>query len=143
MRWLLLFLVASVPAHVRAGDIETLRSSWVHYLHDKQLEKAIALYADDAIFFEPDGKRAVGKAEIRALFSSVMKTFDSDIHLKNLASDRSGDMAYESGDFDEVLVAAATGQRINARGSYLMILKRQSNDRWKIVQHMWTRSVDR
>jgi len=129
------------PARAQAIDIRSFQDSWGLYLHDKQLDKAMDLYTDDAIFFEPDGKRASGKAEIRTLFSTVMKTFNSAIHFKSAAAGVSRDLAYASGDFDEVLTTIATGAKINSRGSYLMVLKRQPDGKWKIVQHMWTQAA--
>jgi uncharacterized protein (TIGR02246 family) len=142
----LLLLVVSIaglagPVRAQPNDIQNLEDSWRRYLHDKQLEKAMDLYTDDAIFFEPDGKRATGKAEIRTLFRTVMKTFNSDIHFKSAAADVSGKLAYDSGDFEEVLTTIATGAKINSRGSYLMVLKRQPDGKWKIAQHMWTQAV--
>ncbi len=145
LRRLILFAVSMAalagPVRAQPNDIQSLQDSWRRYLHDKQLEKAMDLYTEDAIFFEPDGKRATGKAEIRTLFSTVMKTFDSDIHFKSAAEGVSGDLAYASGDFDEVLTTTATGAKINSRGSYLMVLKRQPDGKWKIAQHMWTQAA--
>jgi ketosteroid isomerase-like protein len=142
----LLFFAVSIavvagPVAAQPNDIQNLQDSWRRYLHDKQLDKAMDLYTEDAIFFEPDGKRATGKAEIRTLFSTVMKTFNSDIHFKSAAMDVSGGFAYASGDFDEVLTTIATGAKITSRGSYLMVLERQPGGKWKIAQHMWTQAA--
>ncbi len=35
-------------------------------------------------------------------------------------------------------LAFATGAKIAAKGSYLIIFKRQPNGSWQIVQHVWT-----
>jgi hypothetical protein len=48
------------------------------------------------------------------------------------------DLAYDSGDFKETLTTIATGGKITAKGSYIIIFKRQPNGSWQIVQHVWT-----
>ena len=125
----LALLALHFTANAQTGELKNLRDSWVQYLQTKQLDKSMDLYTDDAIFFEPDGKRAAGKAELRDLFSTVMKTFNSEIHLKSVASGTSGSLSYDSGDFDEVLVAAATGAKINSRFSVSRICKRNGSSR--------------
>jgi ketosteroid isomerase-like protein len=67
-----------------------------------------------------------------------MATFHSDLTLNSQNLEASGDLAYDSGDFQETLTNIATGAKIRAKGSYIIIFKRQSDRNWQIVQHVWT-----
>src|SRR5580700_2216114 len=67
-----------------------------------------------------------------------MATFNSDLTLHSKNLETSGDLAYDSGDFDESLTVIATGAKITSKGSYVIIFKRQPNGIWQIVQHIWT-----
>ncbi len=77
-------------------------------------------------------------AALRTLFQTIMATFNSDLTLHSQNLETSGDLAYDSGDFQETLTTIATGAKITAKGSYIIIFKRQPNGSWQIVQHAWT-----
>jgi ketosteroid isomerase-like protein len=115
-----------------------LREAWVQDLRTKQLEPILKFYAVDAAFLQPDCERITGSAALRTLFQTIMATFNSDLTLHSQNLEASGDLAYDSGDFQETLTNIATGAKINSQGSYVIIYKRQANGAWQIVQHVWT-----
>jgi ketosteroid isomerase-like protein len=67
-----------------------------------------------------------------------MATFNCDLTLHSHNLETSGDLAYDSGDFEESLTTIATGAKITPKGSYIFIFKRQPNSSWQIVQQVWT-----
>jgi ketosteroid isomerase-like protein len=67
-----------------------------------------------------------------------MATFNSDLTLHSQNLETSGDLAYDSGDFQETLTTIATGAKANAKGSYIIIFRHQPNGSWQIVQQVWT-----
>lgn len=115
-----------------------LREDWVMALHTKQLEPILKFYAADAAFLQPSGERITGTAALRNLFQAIMTSFNSDLVLHSLNLETSGDLAYDSGDFEENLTNIANGAKIASKGSYVIIYKRQANGNWQIVQHVWT-----
>jgi ketosteroid isomerase-like protein len=129
------------PAAPQASTIVTLakiREAWVQDLRTKQLEPMLKFYAPDAVFLQPNGERITGSAALRTLFQTIMGTFNSDLTLHSQNLETSGDLAYDSGDFQETLTTIATGAKITTKGSYIIIFKRQPNGSWQIVQHVWT-----
>ena len=131
----------SASAAPQASTLVTLakiREAWVQDLRAKQLEPILKFYAPDAVFLQPTGERITGSAALRTLFQTIMATFNSDLILHSQNLETSGDLAYDSGDFQETLTTIATGARITAKGSYIIIFKRQPNGSWQIVQHVWT-----
>jgi ketosteroid isomerase-like protein len=130
---------ASAPPQTSTLEaLAKIRESWVQDLRAKQLEPILKFYAPDAVFLQPTGERIAGSGAIRALFQNIMATFNSDLTLRSRTLDTSGDLAYDSGDFQESLTTIATGSKINSQGSYLLIYKRQPDGSWRIVQHAWT-----
>jgi ketosteroid isomerase-like protein len=117
-----------------------IRQAWVEDLRTKKLEPILKFYATDAVFLQPSGERITGSVAIRGLFQTIMASFDSDLTLHSRNLETSGDLAYDSGDFEETLTTIATGAKITSKGSYIIIYRRQSNDDWLIVQHIWTGS---
>ena len=132
------------PTAIAASQAMTLltltkiREAWVQDLRTKQLEPILKFYAPDAVFLQPTGERITGSAALRTLFQTIMATFNSDLTLHSQNLEISGDLAYDSGDFQETLTTIASGARFTAKGSYIFIFKRQPNGIWQIVQHVWT-----
>jgi ketosteroid isomerase-like protein len=132
------------PAAIAAPQASTIvalariREAWVQDLRTKQLEPILKFYASDAVFLQPTGERLTGSAALRTLFQNIMATFNSDLTLNSQNLETSGDLAYDSGDFQETLTTIATGAKITSKGSYVIIFKRQPNGSWQIVQHVWT-----
>jgi ketosteroid isomerase-like protein len=132
---------AATAADPQASTLATLakiREAWVQDLRTKQLEPILTFYAPKAAFLQPNGERITGSAALRTLFQNIMATFNSDLMLNSRNLETSGELAYDSGDFEETLTNIASGAKISSKGSYLMIYKRQSNGSWQIVQHVWT-----
>jgi ketosteroid isomerase-like protein len=115
-----------------------LRVNWSASLQRKQLQKAMDLFTEDAIFYSPGDKSLVGKKAISTLYRQVMTQFTSHCHLQSEGVSICGSLAYDSGSYSETLVDTQT-RKINVlKGSYLMTLKKQAGNVWKITRIMWT-----
>ena len=121
-------------------SLAKIRQAWIEDLRTKKPEPILKFYAADAVFLQPSGERITGSTAIRSLFQTIMASFNSDLVLHSQNLETSGDLAYDSGDFEESLTTIATGAKINSKGSYIIIYRRQPNGDWQIVQHAWTGS---
>ena len=119
--------------------IAKIRTEWANDLHSKQLDRIMELYALDAVFLQPNGQRITGRSAIRRLTEIVMAKFTSDIALRSLASEHSGKLAYDSGEFSETLITSADSSSTHTRGNYLMVFRHEKN-RWLIIEQVWTES---
>jgi ketosteroid isomerase-like protein len=132
------FSTTATPQASTIVALAKIREAWVQDLRTKQLEPILKFYAPDAVFLQPSGERITGSTALRTLFQTIMATFNSDLTLHSQNLETSGDLAYDSGEFQETLITIATGAKITAKGSYIIIFKRQPNGSWQIVQHVWT-----
>jgi ketosteroid isomerase-like protein len=128
---------AATPQASTIVAIAKIREAWVQDLRTKQLEPILKFYASDAVFLQPNGDRITGATALRTLFQNIMATYHSDLTLHSQNLETSGDLAYDSGDFQETLTTIATGAKITSKGSYIMILKRGPEGSWQIIQHAW------
>jgi len=136
---LALFCSSSAIAQTStSATLAKIRETWLQDLRTKQLEPILKFYAPDAVFLQPTGERISGPAALRTLFQTIMATFNSDLTLHSQNLEASGDLAYDSGDFQEALTNIATGAKINSKGSYIIIFKRQPDGNWQIVQQVFT-----
>jgi ketosteroid isomerase-like protein len=129
---------AAAPQSPTLATLAKIRADWVEDLRAKRLEPILKSYAADAVFLQPAGERITGSAALRTLFQTIFATFDSDLTLHSQNLEASGDLAYDSGDFEEALTTIATGSKINTKGSYIIIFRRQPDGSWKIAQQVWT-----
>jgi ketosteroid isomerase-like protein len=132
------FPPAATPQASTIAALAKIREAWVQDLRTKQLEPILKFYASDAVFLQPTGERLTGSAALRTLFQTIMSTFNSDLILHSQNLETSGDLAYDSGDFQETLTTIATGAKITSKGSYIIIFRRQASGSWQIVQQAWT-----
>jgi len=133
--------ILSTTAASQSSTLATLakiREAWSQDLHAKQLEAILKIYAPDAVFLQPTGERIAGAPALRNLFQNIMASFDSNLNLHSQNLETSGDLAFDSGDFQESLTAIATGAKITSKGSYIIIFKRQPDGSWQIVQQVFT-----
>jgi uncharacterized protein (TIGR02246 family) len=131
---------AAIPAQTlrtASDDIAKLRAEWVKDLRTKQLDPIANLYSEDAVFVQPTGARITGRPAIRELCKNIMATFTSDITLHPVTNARSGNLAYESGDFSETLTNVSDGNAQQSSGAYVMMYKRQPNGVWLIAEQVW------
>ena len=147
-RWMILGFVAVIAVSgvcqqpPSAGDaLARLRTEWAKDLHDKRLDHIVSLYAPDAVFLPPNGERIVGRPAIRDLTKKAMDAFTSDITFQSVNSEFSGELAFDSGVFSETLTSMADGNKSRGEGNYLMVLKRQPDGAWLIVQQAWIASA--
>jgi ketosteroid isomerase-like protein len=129
---------SAAPQAATLANLAQIREAWVQALRTKQLDSILKFYAPDAVFLQPNGERITGPAALRTLFQNIMATFNSDLTLHSQTLETSGDLAYDSGDFQESLTAISTGAKIFSKGSYIIIFRRQPDHNWQIIQHVWT-----
>jgi len=130
------------PAQGKTAESEKvfkqLREDWARNLREKHVDASVAEYAAEGEFIEPDGTRVRGAADLRKLYETVTHTFDSDLVFDSKRVETAGALAYDSGEFREVLTMRATGKRLFSTGSYLTVYRREDDGRWLIAQQVWT-----
>ena len=140
MRYILSLLILSLcwePA-VAAPAPPALSAQWAADWSAKKLDAVMAGYAPQPIFLPTIGPRWVGAADIRKNCAGLLATYNPHIAVHSLQTAESGDLAYDSGTYDETLVPAKAGKPIAAKGAYLFLFQRQKNGAWKILEQTFT-----
>lgn len=136
-------LYAFCAAEAIAGSdariaVAQARDGWLVAFKAKNVEQTISFYASDAVFLQPIGDRIEGIEAIRELYKKVVNTFDSDLQIKSRNLEVSTGLAFDSGEYEEILTDRATAQKQHFRGQYVMVFRLSSDGHWKIIQHVWT-----
>ena len=142
--FILAFLLCSLSADEAIAGSEAkvqvaqARDKWLAAFKSKNVDQAISFYASDAAFLQPTGARIEGIEAIRELYNKVASTFDSDLLIRSRNLEVSADLAFDSGEYEEILTDRATAQKQHFRGQYVMVFRLSSDGHWKIIQHVWT-----
>jgi uncharacterized protein (TIGR02246 family) len=124
------------PDRRAASNVAKISERWAKEWTAKNLEALVALYAEDAVFLPATGSRVTGRTAIRELFAGALASHPSQLQVHSEATEQSGHLAYDSGEYEEL---SPSGDVIpSGRGNYLLVVRRQGKNRWRIVQHMWT-----
>jgi uncharacterized protein (TIGR02246 family) len=114
---------------IRQADAATLNAAQA-----KDVDGAIANYADDASWLPPNAPMLNGKAAIRAGWSKLIGSpgFNIDWQIVKLEVGRAGDLAYTIYTYQLALEGSA-GKPIADHGKDMAIWKKQSDGTWKMV----------
>jgi uncharacterized protein (TIGR02246 family) len=125
-------------AAASASPYSALSDEWAADWSAKKLDAVMALYAPDAEFMPGFTESWVGTATIRKNFAGMLAQYTTDLHLHSMRCAASGDLAYDSGVYDETITQLKDGKVIRPRGNYLFVFQRQKNGEWKILEQTWT-----
>lgn len=112
---------------IRAAD-----QAWSQAAQNKDLDKTLSFYADDASVLPFNEPIATGKDQIKQVWSSLMAKpgFSLTFAPTKIDVAKSDDLAYEVGTF-ELKMNDAQGNPATIPGKYVVAWKRQSKGEWK------------
>lgn len=126
------------PQSDNGGPAQQIAQQWARLYNGEKLEPLVALYAPDGEFFPTSGERVAGTAALRALFQGALAVNKPVIQMTSVTSARSGNLAYDSGEYVEIITRKASGQAYPLTGHYLIVCRLSSGNHWSIAQQMWT-----
>lgn len=116
------------------AEVDQIRSDWIAAAERDDAAAVAALYADDAVVVGPAGQPAQGRQAIQEAFAA---DFPQATNLQVTSSDVevSGDLVTDMGEFTQT-VQTPDGQQQTVTGRYIVVLRRQADGAWRIVQHL-------
>lgn len=109
---------------------------------ERNLEKIMSFYADDAILLPTAEPQVSGKVAIRAEWKHILAipNFESKASLKNVEVASSGDFGYTTGTYVATMMGE-DGKPATEPGKWLTIWKRQSDGNWLIKVETYNTDV--
>jgi uncharacterized protein (TIGR02246 family) len=150
---------ASTPAGVSEGsasmvEIARIRERWVQHWNAGEIQPILQNYAPDAVLLPANGQRVTGREAIAKYFQQAMDSGVGMLRLESVACDAARSLAYDSGKLKYTPGSAAPNQPHQVspiapseppghqvEGNYLVVLRREKDGRWLIVQHAFTEAV--
>jgi len=131
----LLLSACRVPAPTTTDEAAAVRDAWLTAFNARQLEPALALYTDDAVFLPPTGNRIAGSAALRGLYTQAFAARTVHLTLTSAQLTRHGDLAYDSGDYRESV--DQNGQHGELSGGYVFVY-RHTDAGWRVAAQSWS-----
>jgi uncharacterized protein (TIGR02246 family) len=134
---ILLVVPFAGPLTAQSADEQAIRTAaadWAKAALDKNLDKTVSYYAEDAHMYPFNAPRTETKEDIRKVWTAFLTAPGSVIQTKttSVTVAKSGDLAYETGTFS-LRQNNAQGQSDETPGKYVVVWKKQSNQEWKAV----------
>jgi len=109
-----------------------------HALGTGDIQTLATYYTNDAIQFPPNRPPLIGWAKIKASLERELSgiVFNSTIDVKEVVVE--GDCAYAWGQFQGLITLKSRGTRTAISGSFLDVLRRQSDGSWRIARSTWS-----
>jgi len=138
MRSLLVLVAACGGAQHPAtttDEVGAVRDRWAVAFNAKQLDGVMSTYAMDAVFLPITGNRVVSAHAIEELYRRIWAQVTPAITLHSHVIERYGDLAYDSGDYEESVTGG--GATLALAGAYVFVFRHEGTS-WHIVEQIWT-----
>jgi uncharacterized protein (TIGR02246 family) len=127
----------TAPPDTRAADEVAIRAAdaaWSKAAGAKDAAATASFYADNAVLMAPGGPATVGKDAILKGFTGMMadKNFALSFAPTKIEVARSGDLAYDIGDFS-LTVTDPKGKAQTLKAKYVVVWGKQADGSWKAV----------
>lgn len=115
-----------------------LDAEWSRAAQERDIDRVVSFWADDAIVFPPGSPPVVGKSAIRAFVAKSFQTPGFSISWKTttVAVSRSGDLAYTTGT-NRVTFSAPDGTLVTVDGKAVAVWRRTTEGAWKCAIDIW------
>jgi uncharacterized protein (TIGR02246 family) len=125
---------ASSPA---VKEIDRTREEYAASWTAGDAARISGLYTDDAIVMYPDQPPISGRAAISEYFKGFFTDFEAlDFQLASSEIVVAGDFAYDRGTYRWKAKPKKGGAPLDDDGKYLVILRRESDGRWRVARDM-------
>ena len=128
--------VTQTPPDTRAADEAAIRQTdadWVKAAAAKDAQQATSFYADDASLLAPGAPIANGKDKVRKAWADMlgMPGFALTFGPTKVMVARSGDLAYEIGDYE--MTVNDKGKPQTTKAKYVVVWGKQADGKWKVL----------
>jgi ketosteroid isomerase-like protein len=101
--------------------------------NQKQVDRIVALYADNSVFMPPNAPLLRGRDPLKSFYSSLIENGATDLQLEPDEVSGHGPIAYESGTYT---LSHANGASRD-RGKYLLVLRNMGGT-WRTEKTIWS-----
>ncbi|UCC48271.1 MAG: SgcJ/EcaC family oxidoreductase [Gemmatimonadota bacterium] len=121
-------------------EVEAITAWFEQYIaaiNRGDLEDWMTFVADDAVVMPPDELPISGMDELRPRYEAVFATYAFQFSARVDEVVVAGDLAVLRAFYEETVTPKGEGEPSEFSGSWLMVLRKQSDGSWKLWRNMW------
>lgn len=128
----------AAPARAQSAQasIEAALVEFAKAFNGKDAAAVAAQYTEDAALLPPDAARVDGRANIEKFWKGAMDAGLTDLALKAVEVEESGDLAYEVGTVTFKMPGEG-GALTEAAGKYIVVWKKGPDGSWRLHRDIW------
>jgi uncharacterized protein (TIGR02246 family) len=130
---------AAQPAADPAADeaaIAAVRQTYQTAFNAGDAAGVAALLTADMYDMQPGMPTVVGASAVQEGLAGMFQQNNAQIEITGQKTEVSGDMGYDRGTYRTTITPKAGGAAMTEEGRYLVVLKRQADGSWKLVELM-------
>lgn len=116
------------------AEVARIRDAWVQGADADDAAAVAALYGEDAVLVDVDGSVTEGREAIQEALTEDFQAL-SELSVSPTETEVGRDLVTELGEFTQT-VETPGGESQTMTGRYLVVLRRQADGSWKLVQHV-------
>lgn len=127
---------AAAEMSAEAKALATLDDDWSAAAATRDAKRVASFYADDAIAYPPNEPAAVGRAAAEKVWAAYFADPSYHLSWKTTHAEVQGGIGYTAGSYEDSF-KGPDGKKIQGKGKYLCVWKKQSDGTWKAIRDMW------
>lgn len=124
----------------RAREVLAVAHGIIAADNERDLERVMSFYADDAVLMPPNEQPVVGQEAIRPRYEQLFGNFDPEIELSVDEVCADSDLAFVRGHNSGRLVGREREEVRELSDNFLMLLGRGEDGVWRISHLVWHRA---
>jgi uncharacterized protein (TIGR02246 family) len=129
---------APPPPDTRAADLQAVKNveaAWIGDVVNKDADKFVSYFAEDASGLYPGAGILNGKAAIKAAFAPYFAdpNFSLTFQSTRAMASKGGDMVYSQGTYTMTMTNPKTKKPMTDKGKFLTVYTKQADGSWKAI----------
>jgi uncharacterized protein (TIGR02246 family) len=129
---------APPPPDTRAADLQAVKNveaAWIGDVVNKDADKFVSYFAEDASGLYPGAGILNGKATIKAAFAPYFAdpNFSLTFQSTRAMASKGGDMVYSQGTYTMTMTNPKTKKPMTDKGKFLTVYTKQADGSWKAI----------
>jgi ketosteroid isomerase-like protein len=127
---------AGAEMSAEAKVLAKLDDDWSAAAATRDAKRVASFYAEDAIAYPPNEPMAVGKAAAEKVWAAYFVDPSYNLSWKTTHAEVTGGLGYTAGTYEDSF-KGPDGKKVQGKGKYLCVWKKQSDGTWKAIRDMW------
>jgi uncharacterized protein (TIGR02246 family) len=131
-----------VDAKADKAALDNITKISMQAFNEGNLEKYVALIADDAVWIPLEGSTLFGKDAIQKWYEAVFPSYQFNVNFTTESTEIHGEFAFQYQVYKGIVTPKQGGGSLHLNNRALVVLRKQADGTWKIWKSIWNRNQE-